>query len=448
MNIKGLKNAAGAGLICSLAVRGGGVLLNFALNLTLAWLYGARFSGEYYLAYNFSALAVSAAFMGLNYVIVHKTTPFYTREGEHAKGNMLISASLYLTLSASVLICAGITAFSGFFSGYVFDNGEMRGAIIIAAIMVIPGSACMLVSELLKALKKPNMSIVMSNIAVNALLILLLVAFRGRGVTTVLIFNIFAYIVSVIVIIALNMKLFREHGVALCSPLRTAALCRDNWELVKEFWAENLTLAVISISNVVLSVFDTLVIGAMMTASDVAVYSVANKVTSVGSLILTTVNAIIGCQFAELSFRNDREGLKRVMVRYTRIMLPAGVLYMAAAQLFAWLIPYVFGTEFACGASYARLLSLGQFIMIITGPSAYFLIMTGRARLYQRITVCSAVFSVISNLMLVSRFGVNGAVWSSILTLTFKNVWGFACVLGSEKIKILDFLRINRQRAK
>ena len=426
--------------LCStFVIRGGGALLGLVLNMAVARSYGVTLSGEFYQAYYFSSLLISICMMGLGYVIVHKVTPFFNEQKSNSLGNVLFSSSFYAVLIAVSLVSGVIILFSDFFSNYVFHEAGKHNVLYLTLCILLPGSISALYAELLKALKEPNRSIIVANILCNGIFVCFIFLRKTKSVITILEMYIIANWIAVGCIWLLNKKIFERFKVGFVSPKSVYDVYLKNKELVRNFWSENFSLMSINLANAALGMLDALVIGIMMTSSDVAIYSVANKIASRGSLILTTVNTIVGYQFADKAFLGDNAGLRKIMIRYTRIMAVLGFLFFIGMMFFPMLIPFLFGVEFYDSIKYTRLLAIGQLVMIITGPSAYFLIMTGKIMEYRKITILSAMLCVILNIILVKKFGIYGAVFTNIATLFSKNVWGFIYVLKFAKISVYDF---------
>jgi O-antigen/teichoic acid export membrane protein len=306
--------------------------------------------------------------------------------------------------------------------------------------LLLPSLIVSLLTELFKALKKPNESILASNILVNFFLIACLLIFREGNVERIIVFSFIARLLSIAVLIFKFNNLFYITGIHLLTFKELKVALFVNKKLCREYLNENFLLSFVAIANIMLGSLDALIIAAYLTAGDVALYTVANKVASFGSIILTTVNSLIGFQIAELSFHKDYKALANIFIKYTRIMFPLSLLYYAFSIGFAFMIPFIFGNDFESSINLCILLSFGQFISIITGPCSFFAIMTGETKKYMSITLQTAVISVISNLLFVYLWGIYGAVFSNFLALAYKNLYTFFFVKNRIHLQIRDFL--------
>ena len=429
--------------LIALIFRGSGVILTFLLNIILARRYGAELSGYYYIFYNFLALVDSIVFMGFSYVVVHKITPYLSANRTDAdirRGNTMLTITIYILIVNAIVMMMVLELFSRPLSTYLCGNASYHTTVMITAFCIVPYTAMFLLAELLKALKKPNWSITCTNIAVNGLFVLLICVIGMRNINSIMYLYFWANVISFVAMIALCWKELRGKKVRIYSLGETKRNYLMDTVIYNAYLKENWTLMAVNVSNVILNVFDTIVIGSMLSSTEVALYSVANKVVSFGSIILTTVNTIIGYKIADFSYRGDENALRRVLVKYTRIMFPLGGVYYIFAIAFSVCIPYIFGQEYKGSILLAILLAVGQLVTIITGPCSYFMIMTGYTKKYQKIVVYTAGLTIVLNLLLVRWLGVWGSVITSIFTLTFKNVVTFIFSKNSISLKLRDFV--------
>lgn len=429
--------------LMALFFRGSGVILTFILNIILARRYGPELSGYYYIFYNFLALIDSVVFMGFGYVIVHKITPYfssYDDDGSIRIGNTMLSITIYVLVLNAVLMTVVTGIFSKPLSMYLCGSYNYSATVVLTVFSLVPYTAMFLLAELLKALKKPNWSITCTNIIVNILFIFLILVAKSEHINWIMCMYCLANIMSFIIMTGVCIQVFKGKNIQVYSLHVT----KDNYvidaDIYKEYLKENRVLTAVNVSNVILNVFDTIVIGSMLSSTDVALYSVANKVVSFGSIILTTVNTVIGYKIAELSYKGDENALKKILVKYTRIMFPLGGLYYVFAIAFSFTIPFIFGSSYRNSIILAILLAIGQLISIITGPCSYFMIMTGQTKRYQKIVVYTAALTIALNLILVKYMGIFGSVVTSIFTLTFKNVLTFIYSKRSVSLKVKDFI--------
>lgn len=429
-------------LVLAYLCRISGVVLTFILNIVLARIYGIDTSGRYYVVYNFMTIVSSISFLGLGYVIVHYLTPLYSAQKKTNEANRLLSLSIYFLLLMLIVVGYVVYLLRGVLSVYLFDDIKYSKLIVILVLITFPYTGVLFLSEVFKALKKPNESIIVTNVLTNSVFIIFLFLYhKSQDIESVLCLYAIANVISFLGTLIFSFGFFSKKGLRLLYKYDDIFKSSESnfTSLCFLYFKENLMLSVVAISNIVLSVFDTLVISSMLTSTDVALYSVASKVVSFGSIILTTINSLIGFQIADLAHKKEQTALSKVLIKYTRLMFPLAFAYYLFAIIFAAFIPFVFGSDYSGSVGLCYLLAIGQFITIITGPCSYFAIMTGHAKKYSQIVLLSAVISVVTNISFVPLMGIYGSVISSIITLGYKNIHTFLFVKHTNQLRLLDF---------
>lgn len=90
--------------------------------------------------------------------------------------------------------------------------------------------------------------------------------------------------------------------------------------------------------------------------------------------------------------------------------------------LFPTMIMNLFGKGFSGGANLLRILTLGQFMNIVTGSVGYLLMMSGHEKNLKNITLVCGIFSVILNLLLINAFGTLGAAIGISISVAVQNL--------------------------
>jgi O-antigen/teichoic acid export membrane protein len=153
--------------------------------------------------------------------------------------------------------------------------------------------------------------------------------------------------------------------------------------------------------------------------------------------VLSAVNIVVAPQFAALHAAGDAAGLKRVAQRsafWTRaIAVPALLVLLTVPDL----ILQVFGPQFKEGAWALRILAVGQFVNLATGPVGIILLMTGNEKIMRNNIAVSAALNLIGNLVLVPTYGAIGAAASTATALVFMNIVSWAAVRNKLNVNTL-----------
>ena len=106
----------------------------------------------------------------------------------------------------------------------------------------------------------------------------------------------------------------------------------------------------------------------------------------------------------------------------------------------------LFGQEFSAGVVALLLISFAQLVNSISGSVGYIMQMTNNQKIFQFIIIFSAILNIVMNYFLIPIYGINGAAFSSMISMItwnvmsvifIKNKLGFWSIYMPNKIKLL-----------
>lgn len=415
------------------------VILTFFVNIIMTRFYSPDIVGMYYSWYSFITLLTSIIFLGFGYVIVRYVTPYYNNKSKLVEKNFLISLSIYMLIANFIIISSLIVILKDQILNYWLKDNCGSSYLLFSIIAVFFYTLIMFFGELFKAIKKVDISIVLVNGTINIFFALFLLWFKSmQNVKLIFILFIISEIFSIISVLILYHRLLKQQHIRLLNLYELKQEYYNNKLLCKTYCVENFSLAIVAVSNVLLNVFDTILLSAMVTFEQVAIYSIAGKVASLGSIILSTVNSIISYQLA--SSKDDIQLIGNIFIKYTKWMVLLGVVWFVFVAFFALCIPYIFGSSYKSSVLMCILLSFGQLISIVTGPCSYVVIMCGFFKRYTSIMVESAIMYVCISLILVNIIGIYGVVLSNFIVLLYKNIYTFVEAMNITNLRMCDFI--------
>ena len=128
--------------------------------------------------------------------------------------------------------------------------------------------------------------------------------------------------------------------------------------------------------------------------------------------------------------KNDMEGLKKVIHQSTKMIFCSSAPLVIIFFIFPEFFLGLFGEEFKVGVNAFIFLSCGRLISSFSGSVGNILQMTGNQNIYAKIILFGAILNVLLNLILIPRYGINGAAIASMCSLT---VWNLSMVLVVKK---------------
>lgn len=195
----------------------------------------------------------------------------------------------------------------------------------------------------------------------------------------------------------------------------------------KEMLVLCLPLMLIAVANSVIELSDTVLLGLMRSASEVSIYYIAAKLTALSTTLLFIINGTIAPGISRRWSGGDYAGAFDIVNKYSKVMLGLAVLILAGMFLLHDYILMVFGEQYReKGAFPLLVLATGYFFVLAAGPLCIFMTMTGNHRQYMYNNMAAAVLNVVLNLVLIPRYGVNGACFATAVALSLKNMLLYA----------------------
>lgn len=209
----------------------------------------------------------------------------------------------------------------------------------------------------------------------------------------------------------------------LKNTLEGFGVSRDNVQLRTSQWRRtSFALFVLTGMHVLINNTDIIMLGMLENHEAAGIYTVCSKSAAVIAYTLTVVNAIVIPRMSALYYSDQLEQLKRIVaqgIRFVILMaLPVCLFFIIGGVYYlSW-----YGEDFRDGADALRILSIGQALNALCGPVAFIAALTGHERLTAVIISACAVLNIILNLLFIPIWGLNGAAFSTALTIALWNI--------------------------
>lgn len=174
--------------------------------------------------------------------------------------------------------------------------------------------------------------------------------------------------------------------------------------------------------QVVIAQTGIIMLGMYAQMSDVGIYSVSVKLASLTVFTLMPINAIIAPKFSELYHSGDHNELKKIAQKSSKLIFWSIAPFVIVLLLFGVEILGLFGESFHLGYAAMVIVIVGQSINALTGSVGYLLNMTGNQKAYNYIVIAGALLNILINLILIPKYGINGAAIASMTSMIFINI--------------------------
>ena len=383
-----------------IVTKGSGAGATLGLNILLARFLVPELAGTVFFCVALGIFLSLLARLGLDIACLKNISSLHEGQQRSYFDRALILAAL-MNIPA-FLIGLAVVYFSETTQAYFVH------AAVLFAVTALGLSLLSIASETLKAKHKTSEGLFWQT-AFQPALTLLLVAITGNDLTTVVGCFAFSFTLAILgSILRARASLPRSGSEAALGWRPMLILC--------------IPLMLIAVMNSIIELSDTLLLGVLRSASEVSIYYIAAKIAALSTTLLFIINGTIAPDISKRWARDDRAGAFAIVRKYSRFMLALALMILLAIGLLREYILAVFGPEYREQGIYPLLvLAVGYFFVLAAGPLGIFMTMTGNHRRYLHNNIAACVINVALNLILIPRYGVNGACFATAVALAIKN---------------------------
>ncbi|MFL6238685.1 MAG: lipopolysaccharide biosynthesis protein [Actinomycetes bacterium] len=226
------------------------------------------------------------------------------------------------------------------------------------------------------------------------------------------------YIPAMFAAIAWNGRVTHAHRAKadVSVPARPVAEVRG------EFWRYTTPRAAARIFQVALQRADIVLVAALRSPKEAAVYAAASRLLVFGQLGTLAVQQVMQPHLSRLLAADDHARATKVFQTSTAwLMAFAWPAYLASAAA-APLLLSVFGPGYSGGQATLVILSLTMLLATACGPVDIVLLMGGRSGLSLFNNFAALVVDIVLNFVLIPKIGITGAAVSWAAALVVRNV--------------------------
>ena len=168
---------------------------------------------------------------------------------------------------------------------------------------------------------------------------------------------------------------------------------------------------------------DILMIGSILGATAVGMYSPASKTALWVGFVLQSVNLVIAPTFAVLHVTGDREALQKIISVVTKWIFWSASAIAILLIIFAKPILGIFGPTFGEAHWALKILVIGQLVNALSGSVGNLLSMTGYQNQLMLVSSCVAILNLGLNAIFIPIWNIEGAAMTTAITLSIWNIW-------------------------
>jgi len=410
----------------TMIVRVGGIAFGVFISIFLGRTLGANGLGVISLANQIIGILLMLSLLGLPTVILKEVSIAYSRKDwEHA--NSVMGTSMRINGIAVLFIMVIVYLLLPFTIKRVFKEPLLRVPLMIFLVaMVFQVFARIFASGVNGYRKIWQSSLVNDALSMFIVAICLLVQYLANYKITIISVAWYYFIARVLVSIIMGLYWRKIHFPSAHINFIPKAIIKVALPLL---FAQ--ATAIIANST------DTIMIGGLLTAKDVGLYTVALKITIVSNFILQVLNSVIAPKVASMYAENRINELESMVQKLTKYLSLIAVLIFVTIFVFGRSVLMLWGNEFVNSYSVLIILSINQVIAVTFGSVGLLLTMCNQEKKWGLLTLISAILNIILNYFFIKLWGYTGAAVATTLTGGFMKITAVYLVKREIGIQLL-----------
>ena len=400
------------------------MILGFAISIFVARALGAEGKGE--VAYFMLVFGIIVKFGHLG---INESLPYFIKKTKY-DNDSVINNNFSFTLGLCLIYFLIILALSKF--GIIFNH--------FSIFVLIMGMSYVLFSYLesnLKMITVINEKFYIYNkykviaISLKLLLVLVLWLFGRLTISNYIFLNISIFFIPVIL-----MQIYFKFRFRLSI----------DFNIIQKQLAYGMKFFLSTFFIYMTYKVDQIFIKNYLDITNLGVYSIGVTLSELVFLIPHSITNPLRGKLYNTSINNLDK--KKTTIKTTKYTIYISLFIAIIGFLLAPLIPFVYGPEFVDSIPVVRILFIGVVFATIGKVSSSYFFTEGKPEVHLKITFLAFLSNIILNIILIPKFGINGAAISSTISYA---IFGFSYILvllRDKGINFSDFFVIKKSELK
>lgn len=412
----------------SILVRIIGILVGLIISVSLGHLIGAEGVGIIGLSIRIVTLLMVLALFGLPEVIIKKIAIAKNENNFKQISDVLFTVKIIMGF-LSFLLTIILIILSPWISNFIFNEPTLVIPLTITAIVMPAQVLSRIFGSALVGYKKIWQSNLVDQTLSNFIAgSLLLIAWLSDVVITVNLVAIFYAVgrIGVSITVGIYWKTIYQFKGATSF-------------ISKELLKTSIPLLFVSMTLILSSSIDTIMLGWLSNITQVGYYTIALQLALFTGFFLQVANSVIMPKIASLYSEDKLKEMKIMIQKVTRFLIVIGLFSVLIFLFVGKPLLSLWGTEFENAYSILIILTIGQFFNVASGPVMSILMMCNYEKILRNITFISLLINVILNYLLIKVFGADGAAAATSLSIAIVMIistWFVKKKLGYIPIKL------------
>lgn len=226
----------------------------------------------------------------------------------------------------------------------------------------------------------------------------------------------------------LQLYFYTILGLSIVSIIHTIIILKkisfksneNSWLFVKD----SLPMMLSSSLLILMSWTDTFVLGVYQDESEVGIYNVAVKITTLSIFSLQAINSILAPKIAKLYSEGNKESYHKLIQFSTKINFFITCVVITFILVFSTFFLDLFGDGFISGFNILLILCVGQLINSLSGSVGIVLQMIGEQKRFQNYILTALFVNLVLTIVLTQLYSGVGAAIATVVSIIFWNIPG------------------------
>jgi len=209
----------------------------------------------------------------------------------------------------------------------------------------------------------------------------------------------------------------------------------------RELFSFSLPLIFTMVAGMVIGWMDVLMLGYFLSASAVGIYNAALPTARLVMVATKSISVLFVPVASELYAKNRVQELRGIYTVITKWVLSLALPVFLLMVLFSEsIIRIMFGAEYVEGATALSILAFAFFFSSVISPAVFLLQVYGKTKLIMVVYFVAAGVNFTLNLLLIPRYGINGAA----ITTALQSLLGIIYLFAVYRIGGMQPFRLNQ----
>ena len=383
--------------------------------IIIARVYGAKLMGIVAVLNSFIMMVTIFTVLGTNTSIL-RLIPEHLAKYSPSSAFKLYRKTQYIVIGVSLITSTLFFFSANLIADKVFSKPHLSFYFYLATVFIVFNSLTLLNTQAIRGLRLIRIFAFMQILPQGFNLILLILL--GILLTTqdVPIYALFGGFVLTGTIGWVIMEYVFKKRMQTQDPIQPIS--------VKEILSISLPMLMSATMTFIIGQTGVIMLGIFRSEVEVGYYAIAVKLATLTTFILSAITSMVAPKFSELFHTGKIDELFYVakksakLIFYTTSPILIGLIFFGKPVLII-----AFGHEYAVAYPAMALLAIGQFVHSISGATGTFMNMTDQQKILRNISLVVAVINILLNVLLIPSYGINGAAFSGMISLSF---WNYA----------------------